>query len=144
MSLVERYTPALFSEAGKSFLPGIIDNPRIGNTILKMGWWTWTLDSEHYFPDLLTSDSPVFRSHGLGDERCLIALPISPRRAFFATRNSATLNPVMAHGTARVAKQLNASMVKQAQKYVFGSSDRHLRFVEKRLRHAPNAQGGTV
>jgi hypothetical protein len=134
LEFVERYTPALFSEAGKSFLPGIINNAKIGNTILKMGWWTWTLDSKHHFPDLLTSDSPVFRSHGLADERCFIALPISSRRAFFATRNSATLDAVMAHGPARVAKELNASMVNQAQKYVFGSGDRHLRFVEKRLR----------
>jgi hypothetical protein len=137
LEFVERYTPALFSEAGKSFLPGIIDNLKIGNTILKMGWWTWALDSNHHFPDLLTSDTPVFRSHGLREERCVIALPISPRRAFFATSNSGTLNAVMAHGPARVAKELNASMVNQAQKYVFGSDDRHLRFVERRLRSQP-------
>ena len=144
LEFVERYTPALFSEAGKSFLPGIIDNPKNGNAILKMGWWTWKLDDIHYFPDLLTSDSPLFRSHGLGDERCIIALPISPRRVFFATHNSARLKAVMAHGSARVAKELNASMVNQAQKYVFGTNDRHLRFMERRLRRvaAPPAQLG--
>jgi hypothetical protein len=137
IEFVERYTPALFSGAGKSFLPGIIDNPKTGNTILKMGWWTWTLDNKRHFPDLLTSDSPVFRSHGLQDEQCVIALPISSRRAFFATRNLATLNAVMAHGVARVAKEMNASMANQAQKYVFGFDDRHLRFVERRLRRMP-------
>ena len=136
LGFVERYTPAVFSGAGKSFLPGIIDNPKIGNAILRMGWWTWTLDSKHHFPDLLTSDSPVVRYHGLGDERCVIALPISPRRAFFATRNSAALNAAMARGSARVAKELNALMVNLAQNSVFGSDDRHLRFVENRLRRA--------
>jgi hypothetical protein len=135
LEFVERYTPALFSEAGKSFLPGIIDNSRNGNAILKMEWWTWTLDNNKYsVPDLLTSDNPLFRSHGLGDERCIIALPISPRGAFFATRNSARLKAVIAHGPARVGKELNASMVNQAQKCVFGSNDRQLRFVERRLR----------
>jgi hypothetical protein len=134
MGWVERYTPTLFTEAGKSFLPGIIDNPKVGNAILQMGWWTWTLDDQITFPDLLTSDSPVFMSHGLKYDSCVIALPISPRRAFFATRNSATFNGLIAHGPARVAKELNASMVNQAQKAVFGSSDRHLRFVENRLR----------
>jgi hypothetical protein len=144
LEFVERYTPALFSEAGKSFLPGIIDNPRNGNAILQMRWWTWALDNKYSVPDLLTSDSPLFRSHGLGDERCIIALPISPRRAFFATRNSARLKAVMAHGSARVAKELNASTVNQAQKYVFGINDRQLRFVERRLRRvdAPPVQIG--
>jgi hypothetical protein len=134
LEFVERYTPALFLGAGKSFLPGIIDTPKNGNAILKMGWWTWKLDDIRDVHDLLTSDIPLFRSYGLGDERCIIALPISPRRVFFATNDSARLQAVMAHGAARVAKELNASMVNQAQKYVFGINDRHLRFVERRLR----------
>jgi hypothetical protein len=113
LEFVERYTPVLFSEAGKSFLPGIIDNSRNGNAILKMEWWTWTLDNKYSVPDLVTSDNPLFRSHGLGDERCIIALPISPRGAFFATRNSASLKAMIGHGPARVAKELNASMVNQ-------------------------------
>jgi hypothetical protein len=134
LEFVERYTPALFSEAGKSFLPGIIDNPKIGNIILKMGWWTWDLDTMPHVPDLLTGDSPVFTSHGLGDERCVLVLPISPRRAFFAARNSARLHGIMAHGPAKVAKDLNIIMVDRAQRFVFGSHHRHLRFVENRLR----------
>lgn len=136
LEFVEHYTPALFAGAGKSFLPGIIDNPKIGNAILRMKWWTWTLDSAHHFPDLLTSDSPVVRYRGLGDERCLIALPISPRRVFFATRNSAGLNAALARSPARIAKDLNELMLSQAQTSVLGFDDRHLRFVEKRLRRS--------
>jgi len=50
----------------------------------------------------------------------------------------------MAHGLARVAKELNASTVNQAQKYVFGFNDGQLRFVERRLRRvdAPPVQLG--
>jgi hypothetical protein len=33
--LIKTLCPRFFSEAGKSFLPGIIENPKIGNTMLK-------------------------------------------------------------------------------------------------------------
>src|SRR5260221_10481121 len=102
---VERYTPALFSDAGKQFLPGIIDNPRIGTDIIRMRWWTVEAPRGS---DLLTSDNPVFRSHALDERQCLIALPLSPHFIFFATRHPETLNAVLTHGPDIVRKQLNA------------------------------------
>jgi hypothetical protein len=133
VEFVERATPHLLTEVGKSFLPGIIDNQKLGNAILGMAWSVWTLHDGRV-PDLLTGDSPICTSHGVGDQRCVIYLPIGPRKAFFASRERRTLNHVFSHGPAQVAKNLNATIVHQAERYVFGSSASHLRFVENRLR----------
>jgi hypothetical protein len=133
---VESQSPHLFTEVGKSFLPGIIESPKLGNAIMEMQWAISTLKNKISDLDLLTSDNPIFRVHGLGDPNCVIALPISPHKAFFAARNAATLNHVFAHGPARVAGELNASMANQAEKYVYGLDDHHLCFVENRLRRS--------
>ena len=131
---VEQRAPHLLAETGKSFLPGLIESAKLGNAILKMQWCVWTLHREQNIPNLLTSDNPIFMSHGLGHPTCVVALPIAPYKVFFASQNETTLKTVFDHGPARVAKELNASMVNQAQQCVFGSHARHLRFVEKRLR----------
>ena len=137
---VERNLPHLFTEAGKSFLPGIIDSTKLGNTILQMQWSVWTRHERMNAHDLLTSDSPIFTSGGLGNPDCVLALPISPAKAFFASRNVAKLKAVFSHGPANVARQLNASMVNQAERSVFASNDGHVRFVEKRLRAVARAR----
>jgi hypothetical protein len=128
---VEKNTPAVIENAGKLLLPGLIDNENIGNAILKLKWFTTEVRGSF---DLLTSDNPFFMSHGLADDRCLVALPISPRFVFFATKKAETLDAVMSHGVSIVSASLNQSMITQARKHVYGSNDRHLRFVGNRFR----------
>jgi len=128
---VEQNAPAILPNFGKQMLPSIITHQETGDAIIRMRWWTVEITQE--FPDLLTCDHPVFISHGIPDDKCLIAVPLSPRFIFFATRNPATLDRVMARGIVEVTKLLNESIVNQAQKFVYGATDRHLGFVENRL-----------
>ena len=93
----------------------------------------WTVGITHGMPDLLTSDRPVFMSHGVADERCFIAVPLSPRFVFFGTRDETTFHRVMAHGIESIAISLNESLVTQADKYVYAAHDQYLPFVEDRL-----------
>ena len=131
---VELNAPQVLDNFGKLLLPGIITHQDTGNAIIRMQWWT--IGITHDTPDLLTSDRPVFMSHGVADRRCFIAVPLSPRLVFFATRDPATVTRVMAHGSQAVAKSLNESLVSQAEEYVYVAHDQHLRFVANRLRGA--------
>lgn len=129
---VEQNAPVIIDNFGKQLLPGIISHQSTGDAIIRMRWWT--VGIEQSTPDLLTSDRPVYMSHGVADERCFIALPLSPRFIFFATRDEAAFHRVMAQGVESVTKSLNEVLVSQAEKYVYAAHDQHLRFVENRLR----------
>jgi hypothetical protein len=128
---VEQKAPEIWSNFGKEILPDIIMHPPTVDAIIRMHWWT--IGIEDGFPDLLTCDRPVYMSHGVMDERCFIALPLSPQFVFIATRTQSTFDRVMSPGIKAVTKLINETMVMQAEKYVYGAHDRHLRFVENRL-----------
>lgn len=128
---VEQKAPEILSNFGKQILPGIITHQPTGDAIIHMRWWT--VDIADGFPDLLTCDRPVYMSHGIMDERCFIALPLSPRFVFIATRSQSTFDRVMSHGMKAVTKSINETMATQAEKYVYSANERHLRFVENRL-----------
>lgn len=128
---VEQNAPVTFSHSGKKLLPHIIMNPETGDAIIRMHWWVVGIPADCH--DLLTCDRPVFMSHGVADERCFIAVPLSPRFAFFATHNQVIMDKVMSKGMKTVAKLFNESFVTQAEKHVYGVHGLHLRFVEQRL-----------
>ena len=127
---VEQNAPEILDNYGKQLLPGIITHQETGDTLIRMRWWTVGVTNN--FPDLLTGDRPVYMSHGVLDDRCFIAVPLSPRFIFFATRAQSTFDSVMSHGI-RAVKSLNNLIVSQAEKNVYGAHNRHLRFVENRL-----------
>jgi len=128
---VEQNTPALLSNAGKKILPDIIAHKEIGDEIINMHWMI--ARTTENFPDVLTCDHPVIMSHGISDNKCLIALPLSPRFIFFATRNQATLDRIEAHEIIKITKIVNENIVNQARQSVYGANSLHLRFVENRL-----------
>ncbi len=100
-----------------------------------------TLDFSASEVDLLTSDNPFVMTHGLGDQRCVVAFPLSPRIAFFATHDPAQEKRICGHTLEQIAKSLNQSVVGQAHRHVYGASASHLRFVENRLRRSPSPAG---
>ncbi|MFM0558499.1 DUF4238 domain-containing protein, partial [Paraburkholderia sediminicola] len=127
---VEHNAPQLLDNYGKQLLPGIITHKQTGDALIQMRWWTVGITDDSL--DMLTGDRPVYMSHGIVDERCFIAVPLSPRLVFFATRAQNTFDSVMSNGIKALVKSLNDLIVTQADRYVYGAHDRHLRFVENR------------
>jgi len=120
---------------GESMLPGVIEHRGTLEIIMQMRWMTVGTADE--FPDLLTSDRPVYMSHGVNDERCFIVVPMSPKFIFSATRDPKMFDRVLSLGIVSVTKQVNGFMATQAVLNVYGASARQLRFVENRLRPKP-------
>ena len=127
-----KYAAPRLENSGKLLLPALAQSEKIGNAIIGMRWAT--LDLSASAVDLLTSDSPFVMTHGLGDQRCVVAFPLSPRLAFFATHDPAQERRICGHALEHIAKSLNESVVSQAARHVYGTSASHLRFVENRLR----------
>lgn len=134
---LDQKLPHILSNFGKQLLPQLIDNEKIGTAIIQMKWAT--LEFQQNFPDLLLGDTPLFRSHGVGDERCVIALPISPTSLFVATPTQAGMTAILQSTGPTLTKAMNETTVAQAARDVFGTTERHLRFVENRLKRADGA-----
>jgi hypothetical protein len=133
LAWAEKHAPAVFGSAGKTLLPELTNNQKIGDALIQMKWWTILVTHESL--DLLTCDNPYHMTHGLGDDRCLVVLPLSPCFVFFATRQAERVNAIMSQKPEVFISALNDAIVRQAQNYVYGSNGRHKRFVENRLRY---------
>jgi len=77
--------------AGKLMLPQLIDSRNVGQLIFEFHWWTVDFTASRI--SLLTSDRPLVMTNGLQKERCVIALPLSPRLAFSRPKTPKLLKP---------------------------------------------------
>lgn len=112
----------------------LVDNPGIGDKILGMTWLV--LDFSHVKFDLLLSDNPAIFTHGIDDPLFLLALPISPSKAFFATDNAEILHLLRNESPQHLAMRLNESSVGQAEDMVYAKNGSPRRFIINRLRQS--------
>lgn len=141
LAYVEQKLPELIANRGKQLLPGIISHEAIGEIVQHMKWQTVGILRDDL--DFLTCDRPLYMSHGISDKRCFIAVPMSPRVVFLATRNADTFKSVLANGINAFAKSLNEILAGQASKYVYAAHDRHLPLVEQQLAKTTRDQSRT-
>ena len=126
--------PERLANTHKAFLPGLIDHEVIGQHIINMHWEVMDLAGAAH--TLLTADRPYTSSHGLGNPACLLAVPLSPTRLFVAANDVAQFRRLAAQKLTDTVRNMNTLMVKLAIQNVYGCTDDHLAFVEKRLRRA--------
>ena len=126
--------PEQLANTHKAFLPGLIDHEVIGQHIINMHWEVMDLSGAAH--TLLTADRPYTTSHGLGTPACLLAVPLSPTRLFVAANDVAQFRRLATQKLNDTVRNMNTLMVKLAIQNVYGCTDDHLAFVEKRLRRA--------
>lgn len=104
--------------------------PQTTSIICDFHWGVCTFAEDSH--RLLTSDRPVIISNGFNLPNAYIALPIGPKKLFFASRlNELGRNLCSMRGLAETS---NDEIVRQAIEYVYGADDGQLLFVENRLR----------
>ena len=129
----ESQYPRLIDNIGLSFFHELIDNPHYGNRILQMKWWIWDFSGVSY--ELLLSDHPCIFTSGIDDPNCVIALPISPKKAFIATQDDNVANRLRQSRTRELAVSLNESSVLQARVRIYARYQLPaMRFIENRMR----------
>lgn len=135
---VERHVPGLLEQSGKHLLPALIENDEVGTVMLRMNWNS--VEFAPPFPDLLLGDNPLVMTHAVKDPRCAIALPMTPSVLFIATHSQEATEQLLERGGDRLVPLMNESTLGQAVHDVFGTTERHLQFVENRLRPRPEAK----
>jgi hypothetical protein len=116
--------PGLIESFGVMQLPKVVSNPKLMQDVLAFSWHT--VHFEWSSKLLLTSDRPCVYTEGLDEPDCVIALPLSPRHAFFAFRpNSRAQRSLMNTPISKLAARLNQEVIGQAatRAYCVGPGD---------------------
>lgn len=129
--LEARVAPAAPHIGFADFFAGLINNDRLGPAIHDMNFGV--IDTAHADHSLLTSDRPLNMPLGLGDENAYIALPIGPRKVFIASRKRELISKVGRANKNAIVKMMNLGTVTQAREYVWGLSDAHRTFVQRKI-----------
>lgn len=112
-------------------LQTMIDSPRMGGHLNQMRWSVVTFKNERHA--LLTSDRPIIMTNGIVKAGDHLALPIGPLSLFVASNNVETEDAIKSMHAGKLMEQVNDRVASQARRFVYGSDDRQLRFVENRL-----------
>jgi hypothetical protein len=128
---LEKHHPNYIDDAAKQMVVRSVEHQGIGDIIINMKWSTIDISASRV--ELLTSDMPHIRFFGLKDPRCTILFPLTPTNVFIATHDRKTERHLLRQDLTKVVKWLNDNVVRVAERYVYGRTSRHLRFVENRL-----------
>jgi hypothetical protein len=130
--LTEKEYPGLIENFGLSFFDQLVDNPLYGNKILNMNWWLWDFQDVPY--ELLLSDHPCMFTSGIDDPKCIIALPISPKKAFMAIQSDQIAKTLRRVKPKDLVMLINESIFMQARVRIYARNQLPARrFIENRM-----------
>ena len=101
-------------------LPGIIAHTDYLLPLVRMHWWVRDVSSANV--DLVTCDRPMFFNTGLNKPGCLVMVPLSPDKVFFACNDRARLDAVEGCSANTLARSCNQDIVLLADKWVYGEA----------------------
>jgi len=118
-------------KAALILLQQIIDNERVGPTIIEMRWSRVSLSASRH--SLLTSDRAVYMPLGLAAKDAYIALPVAPKVLFVADHDGAWGRRLGQGDPTKVVAAVNQAVVSQARLFVWGVDATQLRFVQNHM-----------
>jgi len=128
---VEKHLPDVLDDLGVMALPKLAFSEKLNLALLHATWGIRAVRSARF--DLLIGDKPVIVA-GTFERAFLLALPISPSKAFFALNSRGILENLRKHGHDKFVKAMNTSTVEAAERHVFATSTLQQPFVHKLLR----------
>lgn len=123
--------PYLIEDAAKEMVVRVIENDGVGSIIINMQWSVLDMSASQH--ELLTGDMPHLRYYGLKDPRCTILFPLTPTKLFIATHDRKAEHNINSRKKTEVVKSVNDEVARLAERFVFGRTADHRKFVENRL-----------
>ena len=122
--------PGLIENFGLSFFHELLGDKAVGNKLLRLRWWLWDFSGcSHH---LLLADNSCIFGGGIDDPNLVVVLPISPTKAFMATRGEVTAKALREAQPRVLLRRLNDAAVRQASTYTYGRDETPRRFIENR------------
>jgi hypothetical protein len=126
---IERKDPDHMARWKMNVLPTLMDHEKIGQSLNDMRWFVATMPADA--PPLLSSDRPLFVSGAFGAADCYLTLPIARDRLFIAAGSEEMERKLKDQPQNELIQSTNIQLAKQAAKYVYGSDNSELEFVDK-------------
>ncbi|MBY5868786.1 DUF4238 domain-containing protein [Rhizobium leguminosarum] len=101
---------------------------------------TWDILPVQGARRLLTSDRPITYTNVLGHADSHLVLPVGPHRLFVAAFDVSFIRRLRSRKADELITLANRAAVEQADKYVFGSDNEQLRFVQNRMGQGKSSQ----
>lgn len=134
---MQKLHPHLIDDAAKEMVVRAIESDGVGNIIVNMQWSTLDMSASRH--ELLTGDMPHLRYYGLKDPRCTILFPLTPTKLFIATHDRKAERNINRRDKTEVVISVNDGVARIAERFVYGRTSSHLRFVANRLGQAPSS-----
>jgi hypothetical protein len=109
----------------------LVDNPKIGGRLINAHWHVVRIGP--FDGSLVLSDRPLIRFRGYDHPGAAWVLPLTPKTAFVALNHPSNLERIKRVTPQRFAKEVNASSVNQAERFVFCADTSHEPWLAKRL-----------
>jgi hypothetical protein len=126
---IEQKDPDHMARWTMNILPNLMDHKGIGQSLNNMRWFVLTTAADA--PPLLSSDRPLFISGTFSEADCYLILPIATHRLFIATNGEEMERKLKSQPQNELIQSTNIQLAKQAAKYVYGSDNAELEFVDK-------------
>jgi hypothetical protein len=112
----------------------LMNHPKIGDVLNNMQWHT--LDVSGSAATFLTSDRPVIMSATLSDPEAYVVMPIGPHKLFVAVNQSNVFERIAAKPIDAHVETINQLVVRHAARFVFGSDQTQLQFIQDNMGRA--------
>jgi hypothetical protein len=126
---IEKRDPDHMGRWVMNIAPELMDHGGIGRALNGMRWSVVTTPVDA--PPFLSSDRPLHLSKTFSEPGCYLTLPIGPHRLFVATNTEEMESNFKSKPAKELVQEVNARVVKQAVKYVYGIDDAEREFVDK-------------
>lgn len=128
--LVEMAVPGLIANYGLRLFSGLIDYKDVNTKLLSLNWQVYDFIGSKN--SLLLSDNPCITTSGIEHPDLAVILPISPFKAFIATRGRLTADAVSGVDMRDLIAHVNELSLKQANDRVFALDESPRRYIENR------------
>lgn len=118
---VENHAPAQLSNSGMMALTSFLGLKRPIERLLSFECFVRDVGGSSR--SLLIGDEPFGRVGDLYQSNCLVRIPLSPGRAFFATNSRRIAESIKAMSDRKVVNASNITSVSSAKKFVYGEAE---------------------
>ncbi len=128
--------PGVVENFGMSFFHELVNSWDAAKKLLPMKWWLW--DFSTCGNELLLADQPCIFTSGIDDPELMVALPISPAKAFMMTRSDRAADALRGQVPKVLLQRLNESSLNNFKARIYATDQGPRRFLENRFHLLPS------
>lgn len=130
---IAKFGPDLADQAAMKVLRQQIDNPNFGQRLNNMHWRVREIEGPR---DFMVSDAVLAQTGAIFGSSGYLAMPISPRRLFFAAQSPDRVEAFLALSSDTIVRLINHAVVRRARVFAGATTRGELGFIQEHFASA--------